>query len=206
MFGSEALWSYLTNLGDSALMGPIALCVGVWLCLSRAPKGAGAWLGFCGAAAIIVVCTKVAYIGWGIGIREIDFTGISGHAMISAATLAITGYFVGAGFGGMAAGIGGAFGFLVGVLVGASRVILGVHSLSEVVLGCALGGLVAVASAILIETPPRDARRSVVLASTVVALVIVLHGGRMPSEPLITKVSLYLSGRSAPFMPHGRWL
>jgi hypothetical protein len=29
----------------------------------------------------MAACTKIAYLGWGIGMRSFDFTGISGHAM-----------------------------------------------------------------------------------------------------------------------------
>jgi membrane-associated phospholipid phosphatase len=187
-------------------MGPLAVSIAIWLALSRALKGAGAWLALFAAAAILVVGTKVAYIGWGIGIREIDFTGISGHAMISTATLAIAGYLAGSGFGPFAAWPGAGVGLGIGVLIGLSRVILGIHSPSEVAAGCALGAIVALASAALIEAPPKGFVGSAAFAATIVALVIIQHGDRVPSERLITKVSLFLSGRSAPYIVHGRWL
>ena len=36
-------------------------------------------------AAILVTATKIAFMGFGWGIARIDFTGLSGHAMLAAA-------------------------------------------------------------------------------------------------------------------------
>ena len=43
------------------------------------------WLLLLGAAIGVVTVTKLAFLGWGVGIRELDFTGVSGHAMLSTA-------------------------------------------------------------------------------------------------------------------------
>ena len=38
-----------------------------------------------GITGTVVCISKLAFMGWGIGIREIDFTGFSGHTALSTA-------------------------------------------------------------------------------------------------------------------------
>lgn len=43
------------------------------------------WLVGLGLASLATTASKVAFMGWGIGLPEIDFTGISGHTMLAMA-------------------------------------------------------------------------------------------------------------------------
>ena len=180
-------------------MLPMALLVAIWLSASRAWRGAVAWVVLFAIGSALVVCTKVAYLGWGVGFRPLDFTGISGHAMTATATLSVAGYFAGDRYSRFAAIAAGSFGCLLGVAIAISRVIIGVHSPSEVVVGCALGCAIALASIRVIHTYRRVVASPVVFVIALVALVVTLHGERAPSEHLITRLALYLSGHSAPF-------
>jgi len=197
-------WTFITDLGDAAVMVPIALAIAVWLLAGRAWRGALAWLGLFGTGAFLVFCTKVAYAGWGIGVQEFDFTGISGHSMSATSVLAVVGYFIGSRFSKAAAIAAGSLGCCAGVIVGISRVVLGDHSPSEVVLGCALGGSIALAAIGMIRAHPRNAAAVVAFVFTVLMLIFTLHGERAPSEQLTVKVALYLSGRTTPFMRETR--
>jgi len=42
-------------------------------------------MGSFGITGAIVSASKLAFMGWGIGIRELDFTGFSGHSALFAA-------------------------------------------------------------------------------------------------------------------------
>ncbi|MGO4870646.1 MAG: phosphatase PAP2 family protein [Roseiarcus sp.] len=192
-------WSFVTDFGDSAVTVPIALAIALWLLASDAWRGALAWLSLFGAGALSVFCTKVAYAGWGVGVREIDFTGISGHAFTATSALAVAGYFLGGNCSKPADIVGGSLGFLAGVVVGVSRVVLGDHSVSEAVVGCALGGAIAVAAIAIIRPRVRIVAAPLVFAFTIVALAFALHGQKAPSEQLAVKVALFLSGRTTPF-------
>ena len=136
-------------------------------------------------------CTKIAYIGWGVGVPQLDFTGVSGHAMSAASVLTVAGYFIGSKYSKAGAIAAGALGYCAGVIVGLSRVMLGAHSPSEVLVGCALGGLIALAAIRIIR--PRSAIVAAPVAFAVMGLILIstLHGERAPSEQLTTKAALY---------------
>jgi membrane-associated phospholipid phosphatase len=193
-------WIVITDLGDAAVMVPVALAIAAWLLASRAWRSALAWLSLFGTGAFLVFCTQVAYAGWGIGVQRLDFTEISGHAMSATSVLTVAGYFVGGRFSKAAALTLSSLGYFGGILVGISRVILGDHSPSEVMAGCALGGAIALATIGMIRSRLRMVAAPIIFALTILTLVFTLHGQRAPSHRFATKVALYLSGRSTPFV------
>jgi membrane-associated phospholipid phosphatase len=196
-------WTAITDLGDSALMAPMALIVAVWLLVSRAWRGAVAWLALFGLGALLVVGTKIGYLGWGIGIRSLDFTGISGHAMTATSTLTVAGYLTGDRYSKFVAALGACLGCVLAVMIAISRVVLGFHSPAEAVIGCALGFSIAVATIGMIREYPKVATVPFVFIFALVALVIIVHGKEAPTENLITRMAHYLSGRSIPFTRGG---
>lgn len=193
-------WTAVTDLGDSAVTVPVALAIVAWLLAGRAWGSALAWLSLFGAGSFLVIGTQVAYAGWGIGMQQFDFTGISGHSMSAASVLSVAGYIIGSRISKSAALFAGSVGFCVGVLVGISRVILSDHSPSEVLVGCALGGSIALATIRIIRARPKMVAAPLIFALTILTLVFTLHGHRAPSHRFAIEVALYLSGRSAPFV------
>jgi len=193
-------WSFITDFGDSAVTVPIALAVAAWLLASHAWRGAALWFLLFGAGALSVFCTKVAYAGWDIGVPQIDFTGVSGHAFTSTSVFTVAGYFLGSSFSKPAKNLGGCLGYFAGIVIGVSRVILGDHSPSEVIVGCTLGAAISAAAIGIIRPRLRIVAAPLVFAFTIVMLMFTLHGQKAPSEPLEIRVALFLSGRSTPFV------
>lgn len=192
-------WTAITNLGDSAIMAPMALLVAGWLWLSRSLRAALLWSAFFWAGALLVVATKIAYLGWGLGVASVRFTGISGHSMTAAAVLTVAGYFAGEKYSNFAALVGGVLGCSLAVAIAVSRVVLGFHSSSEGMAGWALGCLIAFATIGVVRNQPKAKGGPIVFICALLLLVITLHGARAPTEQLISKFALFLSGRSAPF-------
>ncbi len=62
---------------------PPAFAIALWLAVGYTWRMAAGWLVLLGAAIGVVTVTKLAFLGWGVGVRELDFTGVSGHAMLS---------------------------------------------------------------------------------------------------------------------------
>ena len=136
-------WNDITGIGDTVVMLPAAAVIGAWLLAARAARMAVRWCAMFGAALVCVLMTKIAFAGWGIGIRAFDFAGISGHAMRALAVLPVLCYLALRHAPARWRVAGVALGMLGGGLISASRLALQLHSLSETVAGAALGLLVS---------------------------------------------------------------
>src|SRR5690606_16724813 len=82
----------ITFMGDSIVTLPIAAAIAIWLLAAGAWRAALAWCVMFGTSLTLVAATKIAFIGWGIGIPGLDFTGISGHAMRACAVLPVAAF------------------------------------------------------------------------------------------------------------------
>lgn len=201
------IWFALTGFGGVAVTIPVALAIAAWLAAGMRFRSAVEWLVLLGAAASLTVLTKIAFLGWGVGIRPIDFTGISGHAVlatlvypvvISVVLVNTRVFYRRAGFL-----IGLAFGFAIG----ASRVAVRAHSISEIVVGCALGALIACIFVSRLEARPAPTEPSphpILVALSLVALIGSLHGLHVPTQRWVTSIALDLSGHERPFI-RARW-
>jgi hypothetical protein len=86
----------------------------------------------------------------------------------------------------------------IGVAIGVSRLALHVHSVSEVVAGTLLGGAVA-AIYFWGSAHANPAKlRPAVLGGILVLILGMTHGHRAPTQDLLTRLALNLSGRSEP--------
>src|ERR1700710_2566050 len=115
-------WLSITSIGSVGVMIPLALAVAAWL-LPRYPRQyAVYWLFLLVAASGLVFLTKIAFLGWGIGYKQWDFTGISGHAMVSSAVLPVALFVACLPARSWLRGLGVGVGVLVGIVVGVSRI------------------------------------------------------------------------------------
>lgn len=193
------LWQLLTRLGEAQILLPAALLVLLALLIRPGARPfALAWLLLLGTAALLTTASKVAFIGWGLGWPELDFTGISGHAMFSAAVYPVLLGMLAPGVPRWTRPIAMGTGCAIAILVGVSRVILGAHSISEVVAGLLLGGAVSAATLTLFNLPAG-------LISPAVPALVALWLGLMPvhapasrTHAVVTRLSLALSGHDQP--------
>lgn len=197
-------WLSITALGSVGVMIPLALAVAAWLGVGYPRRYAFGWLALLGGGCGLVFLSKIAFLGWGVGLRGWDFTGISGHAMVATAVLPVALFVALLPARGAIRASGVGVGIAAGVVIGVSRVLLHAHSVSEVVAGCALGAAVAVAFARLAwrAEPGRIAPAPVAASLAVVA--ITLHGVPVPTQQWITQIALGLSGHERPFV-RARW-
>jgi membrane-associated phospholipid phosphatase len=176
-------WIAITDLGDAAVTVPLAWALAAWLAASRAWHDALAWLLLFGTGAFLVLCSQIAYAGWEIGVAQVDFTCICGHALGATSVLTVIAYFLGGRFSRTAACIAGSLGFLAGVLIGVSRVILDTHSPSEVIAGCTLGGLIALATLGVVQKRLSMVAAPFVFAVATLVIVTSTHGQHAPRIP-----------------------
>ncbi|PNR73299.1 hypothetical protein BRN96_16620, partial [Xanthomonas oryzae pv. oryzae] len=78
-------WHTITFLGDSAITVPGACILALWLAVNRLWRPMLAWLISFGGAMLIVVISKLLFMGWDIRPPLLNFTGFSGHTASSCA-------------------------------------------------------------------------------------------------------------------------
>lgn len=192
-------WITITNFGSAAVTVPAAAALTLWLLSARAWRMAVTWGVMFAAGALLVAVSKVMFLGWGMGVRELDFTGVSGHTMLAATVYPVIAWLLLQRLAwpwrvlGMAAAMAGS------VAVGVSRVALSAHSVSETVAGWAVGFAVCAAFAWFSRHDDAPNLKTLPMAASLFVLVMWLHGERVPTQRWITHIALQLSGRDQPF-------
>jgi len=196
------VWMAVTDFGDSALLFPCALLVAVWLFASlRGMRVAVVWLGYCGLAVAIIALTKLAYMGWHIGIRGVDFTGLSGHTTLSFLIWPVL-LFLMVGRSRLSRVLALIGGTALASLIAVSRIAVHAHSPSEVVAGAVVGLSL---STIFLRAHrrlfPLPLPRSRFLVTIMVPLLLG-YGRIMPSEHMLEGVSAALTGHGWVYTRH----
>jgi membrane-associated phospholipid phosphatase len=193
-------WTTITSFGDLAIMAPAALAIMGWLVLAGEQRLALRWGTLFAIGMALAVATKIAFIGWGIGIRSLDFTGISGHAMRVAAVVPVLSYLILQKSSPMVRLSGVILGFLFAAFVGLSRLTLHIHSISEVASGFLLGSAVSlcfIRSAGVLQAHVLNRTR---IAASLALLLVAPYAQPAPTQRWLTQATLYLSGHDKPFM------
>ncbi|HEX5343685.1 MAG TPA: phosphatase PAP2 family protein [Duganella sp.] len=192
-------WHWLSVIGSLAVTGPIGVAIVVWLLAGKSWRLTAIWLALFGAGMALVVVTKMAFIGWGIGVASVEFAGFSGHAMRAAAVFPVAGFLATRSSSQLLHWIGTAVGVLLAVLIAVSRVYVRAHSVSEAVTGCLLGLAVAAVFIWYASTENHMALSRLLVLLCIPVLLVAPQVEPIPAEQWITKAALYLSGRDQPF-------
>ncbi len=193
-------WSVLTRLGEAQILLPAMLLAVAWLAWRRgAVRLATIWLLATLLAALLTTASKVAFIGYGLGLAALDFTGISGHAMFAAAIVPPLTTLCAGGLPPRWRAVGVVAGYGLAAAVAVSRVMVGAHSWSEVLAGFALGSL---ASAVVLRGGqlPRLALQRWAPVALLAWLVLTVGQAPPPrTHDWVTRLSLASSGRPIPY-------
>ena len=200
---SHPLWTLVTQLGNALWLLPAAAMLAVWLWMGGARRMAVGWVACFGAAVLLVLASKVAFLGFGIGIRALDFTGISGHATVATAVFTMLLYVWPRSRADWVPRMAVAAGMAIGLAVGVSRLVLRAHSLSEVVAGCVLGAVAALLAIAMGRRLRGPLPHSWVPATLLLALFLLPHLPLpLQSHDIVTRLSLLASGRGEVFSRH----
>jgi membrane-associated phospholipid phosphatase len=168
--------TFITDIADQAVILPLVLAIGTALLVQRWYRGAAAWALTVVATFAAVLALKLLFLACATSFGIEDIRTPSGH--VAAATVVT---------GGLAALVLRRRATVVpiavfaAIVVGVSRLVLGAHSLPEVLIGGVVGLAGALALLLLAGRPPPglDGRRLAVIA---VAIVLVFHGLHFPAE------------------------
>jgi membrane-associated phospholipid phosphatase len=174
---------FLTDFADQGVILPVILAVGVVLAAYGWWRAAVMWLAVTGGTFAVVLVLKFGFIGCGPVFDHFGVRSPSGHTA-AGAILA----------GGLAAlftrrrWIVFAVATLAAAVIGVSRLALDMHTPTEALLGGAIGILGAVALPHFVR--PEATKPPAVALAVAVLLAVLLHGRRLPAEPVIAHAAL----------------
>ena len=197
-------WQWVSFFGDSTVLLPSAAAVFMVLFLRRPSRQiAWQWGLLFGITGAIVSASKLAFMGWGIGIRELDFTGFSGHTALSTAFWPIFLWLLCARGSVALRRTAMVMGYLLAGLVGYSRLAIHAHSLSEVIAGLLLGACGSTLFLLLQRNSSRvvDAQLSWggVFSLIIIPVVLLNTGAKAPTQSLLGDIAVKLGPLEKPF-------
>jgi membrane-associated phospholipid phosphatase len=214
-------WSHLSALGGLNVTALLALAIAAWLVSARCWRLALAWCLLFGGALALAAASQMAFLGWGIGIRALEFTGFSGHATRAAAVFPVALFLLlerrglrredrrqHARTAALERRQGGWLraavlaGVLLAVAVAVARVKVNAHSPSEAAAGCLLG-LAAAGLFIARSRAARDRSPQPLLLGLLAATVLLPRADPLNSHQWLTAATLKLSGRDRVWLRDG---
>ena len=181
---------YLTDFADQALIIPLVLATAVALMIQGWRRGALVWLLVVAATFLTMLALKLIFLSCSPLFGPMDVHSPSGH--VAAATVVAGG--LAAMLSRRSASILPAA-LLAAIVIGISRLALGMHSLPEVVLGALVG--LAGAAALLRFAGPPPRLKVAPLVGVIVVVAALFHGFHLPAEAAIRHTAL----RMAQFIP-----
>ena len=176
----------LTDFADQAVVLPLIATVALMLGVLGWRRGALAWLVAVGLSFALVLLLKLVFASCGPALDLAGLRSPSGHAAAAGGIAGGIAVVLGRGRGYVMATAG-----LAALLIGVTRVALGLHTPAEVVLGGALGMLGVLGFALLAGRPPPLRLRW--LFAAVVAVALLLHGLHLDVETRIRAVAFRLT-------------
>lgn len=192
-------WFHLSALGGLNVTGLLGLAVAGWLAAARGWRLALAWCLAFGGAMLVAVFSQMAFIGWGIGIRALSFTGFSGHAARAAAVFPVALFLLVERQPRRVRMIAVAAGGLLAVAVALARIRVGAHSPSEALSGCMLG-LGAAALFLARARAAQDCSPQPLLLGLLAATILLPRADPAYSHQWLTAAALKLSGRDRVYL------
>jgi len=197
---SPPIWHILTRLGEAEILIPAAgLTMVALMAQSQTRKLALNWMMLIVVATLLTLASKVAFIGWGLGWTEIDFTGVSGHAMFAAAIYPVLMSTVFSGASRGSRWLPVALGSALALMVAVSRISVGAHSVSEVVAGLIIGGSVSAGALALSEACASVIRPAVPILLLAWFSIAPFEMPASHTHSFVTRLALTVSGHETPF-------
>lgn len=185
----------LSAIGDSRALLPFAAVLAL-LIPGPLRQLQWRWMAAITMVAGLTLASKIAYMGWGLGVESLDFTGISGHAAMSSTVYPIAFWLLAYGRSRRPRAWALA-GSLLATAIAASRLPLGAHSLSEILVGLCLGFTASASTLHGFRTPQgiSGVRTHVAALAVVVSVATPALLEDVHSHDLVKATAKMLSGR-----------
>ena len=195
-------WHTITFLGDSTMTIPGACILALWLGINRMWRPLLAWLFAFGCAMMIVVISKLLFMGWDITLPMLNFTGFSGHTASSSALYLSIALLLTQDSSRSRRAVVLTLTALLVTAVGLSRLMIKVHSESEVLLGLLVGATAAWAFGQSLRQSAPPLRHLLLPLGLAVALMMTGFDKPAPTQSFLQELAKNLSGRTEVYMRH----
>ncbi len=195
-------WHTITFLGDSTMTIPGACILALWMGMNQMWRPMFAWLVAFGSAMMIVVISKLLFMGWDIRLPMLNFTGFSGHTASSSALYLSIALLLTQDSSRVRRALALTLTALLVTAVGLSRLMIKVHSESEVMLGLLVGAGAAWAFGRSLQQSPPPLRHLLLPVGLAAALMMTGFDKPAPTQSFLQEVAKTLSGRSEVYMRH----
>ena len=181
---------YLTDFADQAVVLPLVLAIAIALAVQGWRRGAVTWLIVVAATFAATAAAKLIFLSCSPVFGPMDIHSPSGH--VAAATVVT---------GGLAAMLTRRqvsifpAAILAALVIGTSRLVLGMHSLPEVIFGAVIGLAGAAALMRYAGRPPE--LKLAPLIAVIIVIAGLFHGLHFPAEAAIRHTAF----RAAQFIP-----
>lgn len=197
-------WQLISFFGDSTVLLPSAAVLFIVLMLRKTSRlQAWRWSLLFGITGAIVCASKLAFMGWGLGIRELDYTGFSGHSALSAAFWPIFLWLLSARFSAGVQKAAVVTGYVLAAVVGYSRLVIHAHSVSEVIAGLLLGAAGSALFLLLQKRTTHSESMSIswggVACLVMVPLILLHSGNKAPTQSLLGQIATAIGPLDKPF-------
>lgn len=186
----QVFWNTLSLLGDCRLLLPLAA---VLICVGAQQRQAWAhrWCLALITAGLLSLTTKIAFLGWGVGIARLDFTGLSGHAVMAAAVWPTV--FQLAAPDRRTAPWAMVAGLLLASIIAYSRLPLNAHSWSEVIGGWFVGAAASMCTSSALRHSSQRLHTWVMLLGLAVGFCIPLAFPRIHTHEIVVQLAKTLA-------------
>ncbi|WP_051414308.1 phosphatase PAP2 family protein [Pseudoxanthomonas suwonensis] len=199
----SADWRIFVLPGSAWCVLPLVAVLGTALAV-RDPSARGPvvrWWNAIAVAVVLVAASKIAFYGWGTGVRAWDLTCFSGHTVLGLVFWPVAlALLVPPRYRGWRVSMATA-GWVFAGLIGVSRVMLRAHPLSEVLAGAVLGAIVGGYGLHVLRGHrwPRVWGTGVVAVCLIVTLWLDPRSMRLPdSERGFAQIGATLAGNEKP--------
>jgi membrane-associated phospholipid phosphatase len=184
-----AIWSFVTDFGDSAVTVPLALLTLVFLVSAGQQRLALGWILTIGGCAVAIGILKLIFGACGPLLPIAPITSPSGHTAMSAAVYGSLALLLGGRLSPRGRAALNIVAWLMIVGIALSRVALHEHTPAEIAIGLIVGaGAIAISRAILgREEPPVLPLGWLVLSG--VGAIALMHGTRWAIEPSLHRLA-----------------
>ncbi|WP_292934516.1 membrane-associated phospholipid phosphatase [Noviherbaspirillum sp.] len=190
----------LVYVGGTSFMLPAAAAIGAWLLVSRGYRVALWWSLLFLAGLGLIIASKMAFMGWGVGIPSIEFRAMSGHAYLTTSVAPVGMYLLLQGNSVKVRAVGVLLGIAFSLAMGACLAFYDFHSIPEIVGGTVIGGAVSLGFIRKSASLPTAPVNPALLAGSALVFLVVWQLRPGSLERWMVSAALHLSGNEKPFI------